>query len=286
MEKNWLLFFSPEYGTYAQYELSPGKRTFAKLTGNGYVTQNLTSPLEAPCLGFPYPITLNFNFKHESRSGIKKDGWHQATNSLHLVLCDRGDLECQGVEEMEVFIAVVQRKRHNRLGLVSRYEKVVVVWEGKPPFRMVGVGKARILFEGEDEGFLQGTGTTTVSPGNTKYRGENWAMISTSLLAAVPTSTSTITLNSDPPPPTGPLDTRRFRQHFTFMVSIAFDHTRRRKEGGKNSNVGNEPEEMYTGYLDDYLIAGMGIGDEGMGVVRVRVRELMAGIAICPGFED
>ena len=144
MEKNWLLFFSPDYGTYAQYELSPGKRTFAKLIGNGYVTQNLTSPLEAPCLGFPYPITLNPGTGHEPRSGIKKDGWHQATNSLRLVLCDRGDLECQGVDGMEVFIAVVQRKRHNRLGLVSRYERVVVVWEGKPPFRMVGVGKARI----------------------------------------------------------------------------------------------------------------------------------------------
>jgi len=67
------------------------------------------------------------------------------------------------------------------------------------------------------------------------------------------------------------------------MVSIAFDHTRRRREGAGDIGVGREPEEMYMGYLDDYLIAGMGIGDEGMGVVRLGVRELVAGLAVCPG---
>lgn len=160
---------------------------------------------------------------------------------------------------MGVFIAVVQIKRHNRLRLVSRYERVVVVWEGKPPFRIAGVGNARILFEGEDGGFSQDTGTIVLPKGVTKHNGENMAMPFSTTLEAVPPSTATVTLSSS----ADSLGKRRFRQHFTFMVSIAFDHSRRRKEEGMDSNVGKDPKEMYVGYLDDYLIAGMGICDDG-----------------------
>lgn len=274
------MFFSPDYGTYAQYELAPAKRTFAKLIGNGYVTQNLTSELEAPCLGFPHPVSSGPEVEENPKNGFKKDGWHQATNSLRLVLCDREDRKCRANEGMEVFIAVVQKKRHNRLGLVSRYERVVVMWEGKPPFRMVAIGKARIIFEGDGWGSISTKGAGATAINNVTMSALSHAIVPLTNVATLPAPM--------PTQQTGPelrLQKRRGRQHFTFMVSIAFDHSQKRKEKDvkRGPGVAAEPEEMYMGYLDDYLIAGMGIGDEGMGVVRMGVRELVAGLAVCPG---
>lgn len=85
----------------------------------------------------------------------------------------------------------------------------MVVWEGEPPFRMVGVGRTRILFKGEEGGFLQDTGGTTVSPGATKYREENGAM---SLMTA---PTSTIILNS-PPHTSGFISQTQYQATFHF----------------------------------------------------------------------
>ena len=257
MEKNWLLFFSRDYGTYAQYELTPTVRTVAKLIGNGYVTVNLTSPFEVPCLGHPHPVSAGLGEATVLNRNILKDGWHQATNSLKLVLCGRKDVECQVTEDMEVFIAVVQRKRHNHYGLVKRYERVVVIWQSKPPFHMLAVGTARILFTGE--------GWDSV--GVEKPKGSPTEKVNSSV-------------------PTLSLHQKFRKEHnFNFMMSLAFDHSRRRNEDADFS-VGRNPDDMHIGYLDDYLIAGVGIGDKGMGVVRLRVKELVAGLAVCPGFAD
>lgn len=245
IEKNWLLFFSRDYGTFVQYELTPTVRTVAKLIGNGYVTENLTSPLEGPCLGHPHPVGIGPDDATALTQNIHKDGWHQATNSLKLVLCERKDVVCQATEDMEVFMAVVQRKRHNHFGIVRRYERVVVIWQSKPPFRMLAVGTARILFTGE-----------------------GWGSVGAKMNSPVPTL---------------PVHKRDKKHNFNFMMSLAFDHSRRRNED-VDVSIGKLPDDMHIGFLDDYLIVGVGIGDEGMGVVRLRVRELVAGLAVCPDF--
>ena len=272
MEKNWLLFFTPDSGTYTQYEVPPEKRTFAKLIGNGYVTPNLTSPVERQCLGHPFPLLSDIYASGGYRKD-EKDGWHQATNSLRVLLCNRRDTICQADEAMAVFVAVIQRKIHDSIGLVSRYEPVVVIWEGRQPFHMLAVGKARMKFSWEES--LMGK-EAKIRNGQSAVRD-----------GPTPTLATSSSMSKPPPiassPPSSLLSKKRgYHTKFTFILSIAFDHSRRRKEE-QDSTGGATPETMYTGYLDDYVIAGIGIGDRGMGVVRMRVRELVSGIAICPG---
>lgn len=170
MEKNWVLFFSPTQGSFVQYDLAPGKRTFGKLIGNGYVTRNSTDILEESCIENPYPIdTEPFDWKAAGDETLKfKDGWHQATNSLRLIMCKRTDLKCHSRPQKEVFISLIQRKRHNRYGLVARYERVAILWEGNGPFRVIAVGKHYMRFAGEEWGALgfekKKLGPSTVQP--------------------------------------------------------------------------------------------------------------------------
>ena len=58
----------------------------------------------------------------------KKAGtWHQATNSLRLILCKRADKACKPGEQNTVFIAIVHRKLPNVLKLPLRYERYFIV---------------------------------------------------------------------------------------------------------------------------------------------------------------
>ena len=267
MKKNWLLFFTPDHGTYVQYELTPSKRTIAKLIGNGYTTPNLTSPAETPCLCHPYPFDERRS-DGGTLTGDKVDhaglgGWHQATNSLRASLCAREDQECITRDGMEVFIAIIQRKRHNSYGILSRYERVAVLWEGKPPFRILAIGKAKLLFQGETWAHSGQSYKTNQGPGK-------------------PSSTQ--------PSPQAPKPTALFKRKpsldlqnppFIFALSIAYDHYRRYRTDGKYQS---EPKDMYMGYLDDYLVVSLGIGDGGTGLVRLMVKDLISGLAVCPGF--
>ena len=72
-----------------------GGRTFAKLTGKGFTTQNFTHPAEQPCF-------LEGHF----RDSLGNMGhWHQGSNSLRLILCTRAqarnDPACRDEEHDE-----------------------------------------------------------------------------------------------------------------------------------------------------------------------------------------
>ncbi|KAI9809091.1 MAG: hypothetical protein M1825_002380 [Sarcosagium campestre] len=138
IEKNWLLFSSSNEH-YVQYEISPHNgRTFAKLLGGGLTTTNLTDPLELPCLQ---------DDDDEEKKWSSK--WHQATNALRLVLCERDDTSCTPSPDNTVFFAVVHRKRNNAWNLPLRYERYFMVWSASPPFSMLGVSYHPILLSNE-----------------------------------------------------------------------------------------------------------------------------------------
>lgn len=141
IEKNWMLFFTNSEA-YIHYEVSPhGGRTFSKLLGSGLTTTNLTDPLEQPCLQDVAP---------DERDEIKKNGtWHQATNSLRLVLCNRGDADCKPNADNTVFFAIVHRKHPNYLKLPLRYERYFIVWSAVAPFSMLGISQHPILLANE-----------------------------------------------------------------------------------------------------------------------------------------
>ena len=75
--------------------------------------------------------------------------YHQATNSVRLVLCERKDRDCKARAENTVFIALIHRKFENGLGFPSRYERYVIVWESSPPYGMLGISRYPILFANE-----------------------------------------------------------------------------------------------------------------------------------------
>lgn len=135
VEKNWM-FFSSRQNNFIHYDMGPDNRAFAKLLGGGLTTVNLTDEYELPCIA-SYP-------------GMKAVGsWHQATNSLRLVLCNRNDKDCEQNDENTVFFAIIHHKIRGLMGLPARYERYFMVWSAVPPFSMLGISKHPILLANE-----------------------------------------------------------------------------------------------------------------------------------------
>ncbi|KAI9731188.1 MAG: hypothetical protein M1834_005381 [Cirrosporium novae-zelandiae] len=269
IEKNWCLFFSGSQ-SHIQYEVSPQVRTFAKLIGNGFTTPNLTDPLERPC--------LQQNDTHdddESRGGGEGGTWHQATNSLQLVLCNRHDPRCKPSRNNTVFFAVVHRKFGNVLGLPMRYERYFIVWLATPPFSMLGVSRYPILFRNE-----------TLSGWSAE---ENWdddnsnnnhpqpphlhSQIQTPNNSnmpnrPIPTYKNTTTHSHSHPQPQPPL-----WSPFTYTVSISWAFGRPH----------DSPQTKNSGYLDDNVVVSIGVEDEGQVVGIARAAELLVCLRGCLG---
>lgn len=241
IEKNWMFFFSNS-GAYIHYELSPhGCRTFAKLLGNGLTTTNLTDPLEQPCLK---DVAL------DEPDEIKKGGtWHQATNSLRLVLCNRGDADCKPNADNTVFFAIVHRKHPNYLKLPLRYERYFIVWSAVPPFSMLGISQHPILLANE-----------TASGWSAE---QNWDddPLNAQLVKQARKNGEEGFVGKD------------YWAYFTYTVSIAYAWGRK----------GDEAIWKNTGFLDDEVILGIGIDDKGQGFARVKARELLQCLRACPG---
>ena len=244
VEKNWMLFFPPGGSAYLHYDLTPSKRTFAKLIGNGYTTTNLTDPSEAPCLA-------------EELDPLGQSGtWHQATNSLRLVLCRRGDA-CEESRENTVFFAVIHRKFSNSWKLPLRYERFFVVWAASPPFQMLAVSKHPILmynetasgWTGEQNWVEDPLGGPSMSDASRRSYNEtvsqgkdNWA-------------------------------------YFTYTTSIAWVWGRNTKGHFVNEDLA----EKNSGFLDDEVILGIGVDDNAQVFGRAPAEVLLQCMRACPG---
>lgn len=241
MEKNWMLFFT-NTEAYVHYELSPrGGRTFAKLLGNGLTTTNLTDPLERPCL---------LDVAPDERDEAKKGGtWHQASNSLRLILCNRDDPNCKENAANTVFFAIVHRKHPNFLRLPLRYERYFIVWSAVPPFSMLGISQHPILLANE-----------TASGWSAE---QNWDD------DRADASTVHDASATDGERRGG----KGYWAYFTYTVSIAYAWGRKE----------DETTSKNTGFLDDEVILGIGIDDKGQGFARVKAGELLQCLRACPG---
>ncbi|KAK9388108.1 hypothetical protein V1515DRAFT_462804 [Lipomyces mesembrius] len=130
IEKNYLMFYDADTGAgYVQYELRHGSRHFSRLIGNGLTTSNMTSPLEATCIG---------------EDAI----WHQATNAIKIVMCDYG--QCEPEPENTVYLTFLHKKEIPETFKVQ-YKRYVAVWKATAPFEMIGFGSKHIRFDNEDE---------------------------------------------------------------------------------------------------------------------------------------
>lgn len=246
------MVFYPESGeSFIHYDISnplhPEKgRTFAKVLGAGLTTVNLTDHLELPCIP---------NIEPDEPDLVKRNGsWHQATNSLRLVLCQRTDQSCKPTADNTVFFAVVHRKHPNFLKLPLRYERYFIVWAASAPYHMLGISRHPVLMANE-----------TASGW---FMDENWDD-NVANAKAVADHKALSGINS-----TDPHGGKGYWAYFTYTVSISWAWGR----GG-----GVEMEDMNAGYLDDEVLLSIGVDDKGQVLARVAAADLLQCLRPCPG---
>lgn len=285
IEKNWLLFFQTTGESYIHYELpsfthpatSTRGRTFAKILGNGLTTTNLTSPLEQPCLD-----SLIDNRKREapSPSHLKFGSWHQATNSLRLILCNRRDKDCRPTPQNTVFVALIHRKFPNLLKLPLRYERFFIAWSATPPFGMVGISRNPVLLANETaSGFLPSENWP-----DDGYYDDVTDDIKHDSAARIGRRDAGKAQSNMSEPISGAK--KENWAGFTYTVSMAYAWGRRQPRGqsGREAGGGHEEvEDMHVGYLDDEVVLGIGVDDVGQSFARLEMRELVACMRACPG---
>ncbi|KAF1991580.1 hypothetical protein K402DRAFT_368276 [Aulographum hederae CBS 113979] len=262
IEKNWI-YFSPGHGaSYLHYEISPSSRSFSKLVGNGLVTGNMTDPLESSCLNADFPDPDMETLMHDSgmdQSRMSGGTWHQATNSLRLILCARNDVMCRSrpASETELFVAIIHRKMSNGLKLPMRYERYFFLWSATAPFEAVAISRFPTLLANETasdfsaEENWEGDDPDYELKGNAEY------------------------LKSVEEGVDGKKD---LSWYFTYTVSLAWAWR------GEEKKV--EAADMGTGYLDEDVIMGIGLNDEGQAFAKVKMAYLLGCLRRCPGKKE
>ena len=249
IEKNWFLFYPRSGAAFVHYDISAPQhpergRTFARLLGGGLTTLNLTDPSEAPCLG---------ELGDEEPDPAKRNGrWHQATNSLRLVLCERGQEGCVPGNHNTVFFAMVHRKHANHLDLPLRYERYVAVWSGVHPYSMIGVSERPLLFRNE------------TASGWTMW--ENWDDEKENRRVVEEVRERGGVDASDP------FGGKGYWAYFTYSVSLSWAW-----------REGIEVEGLNEGYMDEEVVVSVGVDDHGQGVARVKAGDLIGCLRACPG---
>ncbi|KIW27356.1 uncharacterized protein PV07_07100 [Cladophialophora immunda] len=262
-----------------------GGRTFAKLTGNGFTTPNLTSALEEPC--------FSQSEGHFVDSLGNKGHWHQGSNSLRLILCTRAqarsDAVCKDDENANgtavttgrsVHFAIMHRKFSNELDLPLRYERYVVVWEGRAPFQMLGVSRFPLLMRNE----RAGPWTKEENWPDPKERGWNATRehLHEKEVRVVRRGDGEELYENEAEQRNNFIKSQAY---FTYTPSLAWAWT-------PHSAAANQEEEeedveymsqLGTGYLGDDVLVGIGLEDVNQAFARVKVDDLLQCLRLCPG---
>jgi hypothetical protein len=293
VEKNWMLWFPGNDGeAYIQYNLgsqststpfnvsgkatnssyAPGcGRSFAKLIGRGFTTENLTSVHELSC----------FEEIHNYDGQGRRGHWHQGSNSLRLILCSRsqvkagdcGSPDSWNYDGREVHFAIMHRKFANNLDLPMRYERHVGVWEGRRPFKMIGVSRYPILLHNERaHPWSEAENWPTGKVGN-----ENWTSKSEKRSEWID----------------HPRD--KSSAYFTYTPSLAWawrstaDHAMaldRRQEDSMMDEDVHQLSQLGTGFLGDEVLVGIGLDDVDQAFAKIKVDALVTCLRLCPGLDQ
>lgn len=232
----------------------------------------------------------------------KPASWHQATNAIHLLLCERDSPNCTASAsaaspapakedaETSVFVALIHRKISNGFNLPLRYERYAVLWSATPPFALLAVGKYPVLFANEtasgwsagqnwdagDEGGY-GFGSTTETEKETQRNG-----------------TQRGKGMGKEKEKSNKKQEEAMWAPFTYTVSLSWSH--RPASASHTPSPISEPEPeteiepnfhslhtMHSGTLSDTVIVGVGVEDGGQVFAELPVRELLLCLRPCPG---
>ena len=273
VEKNWFLFSPTSSTSYIHYDLSPDRRTFAKLlNGDGHTTPNITDKLEMSCLP----------------SADDGSEWHQASNSVNLVLCHLVDAQAGNCSHRSVVhVALIHRKYSNIWDLPMRYERYFAIFEAEPPFLMLAMSQYPQLFRNEtasgwtgNENWAEETqkelaqeiGTTEDPP---VRRGWNETPASWTTSSAPPRFSEDAWLQKDraygPP--------KSNWAYFTYTPSIAWAW----RPEPTTAQEEDPLELLQVGYLDDDIILGVGLDDAAQAYAVAKAETLLQCMRACPG---
>lgn len=320
VEKNWVMWFPNHEEAYVQYDMlgrsslqerdmamngtppanrtrrahgnktmkGKGGRTFAKLTGNGFTTRNLTSPYELPCLTDAHEKDKLGNLGH----------WHQGSNALRLLLCTRAEARMGQCEEQQavedgrsIHFAVVHRKFSNVIHLPLRYERYVLVWESRKPFQIVGVSKFPLLLREE---WVKPWSEAENWPGmgNGKgRRGGNWTVNQEGGLAGrlngkIQHQTHARDRTDGGSKMVHATDFVKRAGYFSYTPSLTWAW--KPHSAGLGEDDGDDIDYMSRlgmGYLGDEVLMGVGVDDVSQGFAKVKVEDLLQCLRLCPGVE-
>lgn len=141
MEKNWFLFFDQHDQAYLHYDVAP-KRVFAKVEADGAVGPDLailTAAHDEKCME-----------KFMPKIGPQLESIHQATNSLLITLCKRGDASCIADGTNTFIFTIFQHKTFFNFHAI--YEPYLLLFEQTAPFRIYGISKKPFWIHGRGEG--------------------------------------------------------------------------------------------------------------------------------------
>lgn len=233
--------------------------------------------------------------------------WHQASNSLKLLLCSRAEREAKECSENEdgraVHFALVHRKFSNELDLPMRYERHFIVWSTTFPFNILAVSKYPTLLvdesasgwtEDENDVWAEGkmefsndTKLSSTSRGHVVTESDSWVgdfapYPNSSLSNATQGSVerSAVSLQED-----GRKDqVLRTAQRAYFSYTTSINWARRPTHFGEQSGgvtMDDELFEMQTGYLDDEVVLGIGLDDVRQAFARVKAESLLSCLRMC-----
>jgi hypothetical protein len=135
VEKNWFVFWDAAGDMYIHHDIAP-KRSFVKMEKNGTISEDL-APLVASddekCMAAYMPVPGN------------DEDLHQATNSLSIVLCRRGDTECDAGANTYIMHIYQHKLWHGFHGV---YEPYVVLMHRTAPFGIYGLTKKPFWIRG------------------------------------------------------------------------------------------------------------------------------------------
>lgn len=162
--------------------------------------------------------------------------------------------------------SIVHRKFNNDWDLPVRYERYLLVWEARKPFRTLGISRHPILF-----------GEERARPWTTEQDlGYEFERDAPDHMRRVATDESESLLNSSGNTPAD--NSSREGAYFTYTPSIAWAW-RSNSEEGATQERGHE--DLGTGYVGEDIVIGIGMDDVAQGFVKVSVDEVLTCLRLC-----
>jgi hypothetical protein len=139
VEKNWFLFWDAEHQPFVHYDLLP-KRVFAKLNLDGSVSPDLAVFAEDQDIACMRRMMPSLDSDLESI--------HQATNSLRITLCARGEQDCASNTSNTFIFTIYQHKTY--FDFHSVYEPYVMLFRQNAPFDIYAMSRLPLWIHGRN----------------------------------------------------------------------------------------------------------------------------------------